>query len=242
MDSRSMIEGLERLKYPPMAEGGNAKLVNGSPRHIDFDALDILMDVGYVRGASDGRAETRDYYEERIEQLRDQLVKDALTQVLTWLVPLYGELEGVLIAPVGPDPERPDDEWADDRDERLQAIVDSFRRALPLLAHSASQDTILPPFLEGQVSLWREVHPVERVVDVEKVPAQALTNAQLEAVLTNDTDTFEHAGRVIVPEAIETLQQRAAASADMHSDGDPGVAAEILERHGLGVVDAEVVE
>lgn len=54
-----------------------------------------------------------------------------------------------------------------------------------------------------------------------------LTNAQLEAVLEDDTDTFEHAGAIAIPAALEELRQRAA-------NGDTA-AQTALEERGLNV-------
>lgn len=234
MDQQSMVEGLGRLMRPMMESGGMMKRERGGElEHFDLQSVDELMHGAYVQGAQRGYHDARDEAEAQLERVRETIVKDALTHVLTWLVPLYSELEEALLARVDvePDPERPADEWADDRHDRLQAVVNEFRDALPMLAHVAGQTALVPDRFEGQVELWREVHPSdpEPVRDVKAVPAAALTNAQLAAVLDNDTDAFEHAGRVIVPEALETLRARAAAEQD-DDDYEPKASRILAER------------
>lgn len=203
-------------------------------RHFSLDTIDRLMDHAFYKGVERGYSEARGSFADERDELRELVVQDATTNLLTWLLPLHAELEDALVAPVSlePDPERPADEWADDRADRLQRVLDELRRALPRLAGVAQQSALVPEDrFDGQVSLWREVHPSdpEPVRDVEMMPAAALTNAQLGAVITNDVGAFEHAGRVWVSEALAELRDRAA----RHPHG-PDSAHGILKALGLG--------
>lgn len=171
---------LHRMKHMGECRAAGQDRDEGAMRLYAFDLehVDLLMQESAQQGERLGYDRATDHYEAQLEQVRRALVQDVTTQFLTWLLPLHARLEDALVAPVDveADPDRPADEWVDDRAERLQQVLDSFRRELPGLAEVADQSALVPERFEGDVALWRVVHPS----DAQPVADKPVTLAELE--------------------------------------------------------------